>query len=266
MMDTVEYVALRLIRRIMPETLLKTVAFLVPHYQRSLGETDPRPVVAEYQRWLAEAGVKLEGKRVVEIGCGATNGTGYGLVCSGASTWTGIEPFQRFDARADHAQKHLVEQTHNRSIDPAAIVRMRDITGVADAGADLVLSNSVLEHVKDCPALFSQCQRILAPGGAMLHIVDYRDHFFKYPYHFLLFGERVWKRWLNPGDLFRYRVGDHVEMLQTAGFPAKVLETRKDEAGYEKVRGRIHEQFHGRSDDDLSVAFAVLFCKLAGAP
>ena len=35
----------------------------------------------------------------------------------------------------------------------------------------------------------------------MLHVVDYRDHFFKYPLHFLQFSQNTWRRFLNPGRL-----------------------------------------------------------------
>ena len=82
---------------------------------------------------------------------------------------------------------------------------------------DVVLSNSVLEHVQDLPALFAELARILAPGGVMLHRVDYRDHFFKYPFHFLLYPRWVWNWFLNPGDLPRWRYDDHAVRPPQAG-------------------------------------------------
>ncbi|MEO7330536.1 MAG: class I SAM-dependent methyltransferase [Minicystis sp.] len=41
----------------------------------------------------------------------------------------------------------------------------------ADASFDVVFSSSVLEHVRDLPALFAEMRRVLTPSGFMVHIV-----------------------------------------------------------------------------------------------
>ena len=47
-----------------------------------------------------------------------------------------------------------------------------------DASVDLVFSKSVLEHVPldGVPALLGELARVVRPGGAMVHVIDLRDH------------------------------------------------------------------------------------------
>lgn len=39
-----------------------------------------------------------------------------------------------------------------------------------DGSADLVVSRSVVEHIRDNRAFFENCARVLRPGGAMIHV------------------------------------------------------------------------------------------------
>ena len=89
---------------------------------------------------------------------------------------------------------------------------------------DLVLSNSVLEHVGDVAATVPELARVTARGGRQFHFVDMRDHFFKYPFEMLCHSERVWRRWLNPGsNLNRLRAWDY-ERIFRASFPHVTVE------------------------------------------
>jgi SAM-dependent methyltransferase len=49
---------------------------------------------------------------------------------------------------------------------------------VRDASLDLVVSKSVLEHVRprDVDPLLKEVARVLRPGGRTVHIIDLRDH------------------------------------------------------------------------------------------
>jgi hypothetical protein len=91
----------------------------------------------------------------------------------------------------------------------------------------------------------------------MLHAVDYRDHFFKYPFHFLLFSRRFWDRWLDPGNLPRWRLGDHLRLLQAGGFRTEVLDFEALPSEFAKVASAVHPDFD-RSDPNLAVARATL--------
>ena len=49
-------------------------------------------------------------------------------------------------------------------------------SGVPDASVDLILSNSVIEHVLDVEELVAELDRVAAPGGVQYHFVDFSDH------------------------------------------------------------------------------------------
>jgi hypothetical protein len=107
--------------------------------------------------------------------------------------------------------------------------------------------------------------RGLKPGAFMIHCIDYRDHFFKYPYHFLLFSKKTWDTFLNPGDLFRYRVSDHVNIMENAGFKVNALTGSKDSLEFEKIRTMVHPDFNKYSQEELMTTYSELFTVKAGA-
>ena len=98
-------------------------------------------------------------------------------------------------------------------------------TGLADGSVDLVISNSVLEHVPPAvlDALLAESRRILRAGGISLHGVNCGDH---YAYadpritqiHYLRYSERQWRRW-NNDILFqnRLRASDFLAAAKRAG-------------------------------------------------
>lgn len=258
-----EYFALRLIRRFLfDERLANRLAEWLPHYRKSVNETRPETIVAAYRESLARAGLVMNGKRVLEVGAGRTNGVGYGLAAEGADqVWT-LEPFAPYDADMDLAMLHarhgedagrIAQRTH----------RVRDFIEMPSSGIDLLLSNSVLEHVTEPDAFFAQCRRVLNHDGVMLHRVDYRDHFFKYPYAFLTYSDRTWSRWLDPGDLPRWRLGDHVSALQRAGFSVEVIERTMLPDEFERVRNRLATRF-AAAGPDVAVSQATLLARTAG--
>ena len=94
----------------------------------------------------------------------------------------------------------------------------------------------------------------------MLHIVDYRDHFFKYPLHFLQFSARTWRRFLDPGDLPRWRLSHHLMALDRAGFDTRVMRQEEDAREFERIRFHISPDFD-LEDPRLGVLNAVLYCE-----
>jgi SAM-dependent methyltransferase len=138
------------------------------------------------------------------------------------------------------------------------VCRVRQLNAIEGGSIDLILSGSVLEHVSDPLALFAQLRRLLVPGGAMLHIVDYRDHFFKYPYHFLQFRKATWNRWLNPGDLPVWRLYDHLDQLKAAGFSTRVLAESRDREAYAAIAAHVSSDYN-RDDERLQATFAALW-------
>jgi SAM-dependent methyltransferase len=254
----VEYVALRLARRfVFTEGILRRFGGLVPYYRTNANEADARPVIELYERALARSGRRLPANPLIlEIGSGATNSVGYAMARHRLAGSHGrivlFEPFASLDEAAD--RRHRVD------LSPGIAQRVRRVSmlqGIASGSVDLVLSHSVLEHVRDLASTIAELDRVMAPSGIMLHAVDYRDHFFKYPFHFLLFPKRLWDRWLDPGDLPRWRLGDHLRLLQAGGFRTEVLDVESLPGEFAKVAQGIHPEFD-RSDPNLAVARATL--------
>lgn len=254
----VEYVALRVARRFLfTEGTLRRFGRLVPYYRTNMNEVDAAPVVELYRRCLARAGARLPDRPVIlEIGSGATNSVGYALARSPLAGAEGrvllYEPYAVLDARADARDRAAVPEEVTRRVE-----RVRSLDGVAPGSVDLVLSHSVLEHVRDFESTLAGLDRVLAPTGIMLHAVDYRDHFFKYPYHFLLFSRQVWERWLDPGDLPRWRLGDHLRRLRARGLHAQVIDSESMPEEFAKVAPRMDAGFD-RADPYVAVARAIL--------
>ena len=61
--------------------------------------------------------------------------------------------------------------------------RITEVEMLSEHSIDIVFSHSVLEHVIEPVPLFRNLYGKLSEPGTMVHVVDYRDHFFKYPYH-----------------------------------------------------------------------------------
>ena len=254
----VEYVVLRLARCFFfSERVLKRIGRLVPYYRTNANEVDAHPVVELYERSLVMSGRHLPANPVIlEIGSGATNSVGYALVQSGLSGSDArimlFEPFAELDDAMDTRQRSgLAPGIAQR------VQRVSTLQTIPSGSVDLVLSHSVLEHVRDPVSTFGELDRVMAPSGIMLHAVDYRDHFFKYPFHFLLFPKRLWDNWLDPGDLPRWRLADHLNQLQEAGFRTEILDAQSLPEEFAKVVSRIHPDFD-RADSNVAVTQATL--------
>jgi SAM-dependent methyltransferase len=257
------YLLPRIIRRkCLPMAIPRALSAWLPGFRANAGTRSSARVLELYDKWLApRLGAEwLKGRRILEVGIGATNSSAYEATARGATLAVAFEPFVGLDEKLDAellaecAQRHGLET----NVIAAKVQRTTSLDLVADDRIDLVLSNSVLEHVSDMDALTRDLQRVLAPGGSMLHLVDYRDHFFRYPYHHLLWSDAVWNRWLNPGDLPRWRIRDHVECFERHGFQVEILRAAPVAAEFEKVRNRIHPRFKDYDESALSTAFGVL--------
>jgi SAM-dependent methyltransferase len=118
-------------------------------------------------------------------------------------------------------------------------------TGLADGSVDLVISNSVLEHVpaEVLDALLAESRRILRAGGISLHGVNCGDHYAYAdpritPIHYLRYSERRWRLW-NNDILFqnRLRASDFLAAAERAGLRV-VLDSHRARP---ELLQRLHE-------------------------
>lgn len=259
-MGDIFYFLCRLARKFLPfDVLPGPLRLRSLGLQPNLGETNAASILAIYRRNMPDdPDVWLTGKDVLEIGVGRTNGSCYEMLASGARSATAFEPFRTLDAERDRQQRSVLT-CRGAAPDELKVLRVGSLDHLTSEAYDTVLSLAVLEHVIDIESLAAELWRLLKPGGCMLHAVDYRDHFFRYPYNHLLWSKRTWSRWLDPGDLPRWRVGDHLRIFEKKGFRIEVIKSHSLDSEFARVEKRIHPEFSERDDFDLRTAFAVLF-------
>lgn len=117
-------------------------------YERTLGERFLLPLLERH-------GVKLEGKAVLDAGCG------YGGVLAAL------------------AAKHKLAEAHGVDLDagmiaggagrcgPGVRLEVGDFLGIEGRTYDVILLRDVLEHIVDVEGAFARAARLLRPGGIL---------------------------------------------------------------------------------------------------
>jgi len=262
LLSNIEYLPLRLIRRFFFNThFLDKYGSIIPYYKSNYNKIDPTEIISSYKQFLDLANIDYQSvSSILEIGVGSTNATGYEMALHGFAKDGRIimfEPYAKFDKKLD---KILLKKANLSNRITGNITRIQDVINVESNSIDLVLSYSVLEHVTDFSGLISQLKRVMKPNSVMMHIVDYRDHFFKYPYHFLQFSDKTWENYLNPGNLPRRRISDHIKLLSKLNLSVEVLYSEIDEVAAAKIRPHINPRFKDY-DESLFVTRSVLLVR-----
>jgi len=131
------------------------------------------------------------------------------------------------------------------------------LAAIPDHSVDLIWSSVVLEHVRrdEFPALAAEFARILAPNGVMSHAVDLRDHLGG-SLNNLRFSHERWEHpsWRDAGFYTnRMSQAEIIELFTRAGF--KAVEVQNDLwPGPPLPRAKMHANFRGRTDAELSIA------------
>lgn len=117
---------------------------------------------------------------------------------------------------------------------------------VAERGrfADVVVSNSVLEHVGDVAGAVRACAGATMPDGVNVHVIDLRDHYLRCPFEMHCYSERTWRRWLNASNnLNRIRMPEFVQVFEAVfdEVEVEVLERLVDE--FREAKPRIRQEF-----------------------
>jgi SAM-dependent methyltransferase len=262
-----DYVLLRLVRHCLPDRLVHLLLsrrlFITP----GMETRDPAAALSRFMGAIAASGQTVAGRRVLILGYGGRFDVSIGLLRAGARHVVLVDP---------HAAARPVTPSLGASAAPylvlsgSSTVPNPDWLTVVQAPlrryltrrgepVDLVLSNSVLEHVDDVAGMVADLAKVTAPGGRHFHFIDLRDHFFKHPFEMLCYSEASWRRFLNPGsNLNRLRAWDY-ERLFSAGFPLVTVECRaSDLAAFRAARSRIRPEFKTGDEQRDSVTQILL--------
>lgn len=232
----------------------------------------------------------LTGLRVLELGPGTSLGTAVLLACGGAriavadrflAPWTPSYhgPFFRFLLRRlEHERRDLdpspiLAILRGRSFVHGTVARhplsAEELDELPPGSFDLVLSNAVLEHVRDHGRALAGIQRATAPGGLGLHQIDFRDHRdYSRPLEFLTmdaisFQAEFERRSCECGNRVRHfeiqreleRLGCTVECVPNIFATDEYLSD---------VRPRLHADYQRFSDEQLRVVSALFRVRAPG--
>lgn len=130
---------------------------------------------------------------------------------------------------------------------------------VVPGGADLLISQAVMEHVDDAEALYRASHGWLKPGAIASHVIDYRSHGTSKRWNgHWTYSEAAWGsiRGGRPYLLNRLTHSEHRERLAASGFD--ILADAPERMESEVLRDQLAPRFRAMSEDDLRTCCALL--------
>lgn len=256
-MIPLDYLVLRLARRQLPDRIVRAMLTRRILIRPGFETRDPATAIRRFLDPLATAGASVAGRRVLIFGYGGSYAVALGLLRAGARHVVLVDPYAAVPA----TNRALAVGSPYLTLVDGEIRPVPEYLTVVDAPlasylaaggapADIVLSNSVLEHVRDVEQTVLELAQATAPGGEQLHFVDLRDHYFRHPFEMLCHSELVWQRFLNPGsNLNRLRIGDY-ERIFRANFPRATIEPLVAEPeAFRRAQARIRPEFLSGDDE-----------------
>jgi SAM-dependent methyltransferase len=188
----------------------------------------------------------LRGRRILELGPGDTLGLALCMVAAGAEYVCAVD---RFAPHYDSAHQTRIYQqlraelpaqargrfdaaislgSDRATINPAC-VELRQGEGIEtielpEASFDLIMSIAVCEHLADPVRALTRMDRLLRPGGVMLHQIDLRDHGMftaggKHPLTWLTVPSPIWRLMTsNRGAPNRHLMPTYRDALGALGY------------------------------------------------
>ncbi len=271
------YVLPRLARHFMPMRLAQFLLRRKIIIRPGLETLQPDVATERYRADLEAAGFTIDGKRMLVFGYGGNFAVGCGLLRSGARQVVLCDRYAPPDDERNRAllpqyADYLVERD-GRVVPKTGAIQLleADIRQVAGEGqiepVDIVVSSSVFEHLDDVEGIAAALAGITRPGGAGIHYIDLRDHFFKYPFAMLCYSDRTWRNWLNPGsNLNRYRLWDYRRVFTSAYKEVVITILQQDRHAFEQIRRRVRPEYISGNADEDSATIIRVFVIARGNP
>ena len=263
------YLVPRLVRHFLPEKLVRAMLLRSWIIRPGLETSDPFAAVQRYVDALSEKGLSFQNKRVLVFGYGGRFDIGVGLLKEGASHVILCDKFAAPDeihnGRLFSAEeKYFIAENNKLRPRPGWLTLVQeDIREVQARGTlepvDIVVSNSVYEHLDDVEGITCALAALTKPDGYQIHFVDLRDHFFKYPFEMLSFSETTWRRWLNPSSNHnRYRLWNYRGAFESCFENVEIEILSRDEEAFHRLLPRILLEFiSGNMDEDAATMIRV---------
>lgn len=269
-------------------------------------------VYSEYLEYSALTPEAFCGKRILEVGPGDNFGVALKFLAAGASQVVCLDKF--------YSERHLDQQTRiyqelrkQLNADEAKVFdesikldngidlnpeRLHYIYGhgveeadqiLEPASFDFILSRAVIHNVYDIDRGFEAMDRLLAPGGYMIHKIDLSDeNMFSsrgmHPLTFLTIPERIYYLMASDsGKPNRKLMGDYREQTVKRGYDTRIWisavlaegplmpHKQKIEAGVDygektlllinKIRSKLAAPYRNRSDEELATTGIFLIAR-----
>jgi hypothetical protein len=217
----------------------------------------------------------LEGKQVFVLGYGGFFGLGVELLRRGARHVVLCDPYAQEDQRAnlllaDGAAPFLRREGNSVSADPRWLTVFHGSAAAygetIQPRPDLILSSSVCEHLQDPLGTLATLRRLMGEHGAQLHIVDVRDHFFRYPFEMYCHSEWVWTRILEPrSHLNRLRPWQWEALFRQQFQSVQLRVLDSDVVRFRREKSRIRSEFLS-GDEGLDAANKIALWASAPTP
>jgi len=273
MLLNLPYLVPRLIRRFLPQKLVRTLLLRNIIIQSGLETNNPFAAIQRYTEVLSKHNFSFRGKRVLVFGYGGRFDIGFGILKAGAAHVILCDKYAPPDENhnqhlfAAEQQFFAMESKGLRPRPEWMSLLEADIRDVHISSTiqpvDIVISSSVYEHLDDVEGITRALAGLTKPDGIQIHYVDLRDHFFKYPFEMLRFSEGAWRKWLNPSSNHnRYRLWDYRRAFNACFEQVEIeILSREDEA-FRKVMDRLRPEFvSGNMDEDAVGTIQVVALK-----
>jgi SAM-dependent methyltransferase len=208
----------------------------------------------EYVQYSGLGPEAFRGSRILEVGPGDNFGVALKFLAEGAKQVVCLDKF--YSERNVEQQTRIYRELRDQVSPDEALVfdqcikldgdivlneeRLKYIYGrgveeadqILEAGSfDFIVSRAVMHNVYDVERGFEAMDRLLAPGGCMLHKIDMSDeNMFSsrgmHPLTFLTIPERIYYLMASDsGKPNRKLIGDYRDQLQKRGYESKILIT-----------------------------------------
>lgn len=263
------YLVPRLVRRFLPEKLVRALLLRSWIIRPGLETSNPAEAVHRYVDVLSRRGLSIQNKRILVFGYGGRFDTGFGLLNEGASHVVLCDKYA------------LPDDVHNRrlfSTEEKYFITKRDKVqprtewmtllqaDIRDAHVrdliepvDVVVSSSVYEHLDDVEGVTRALAALTKPDGIQIHFVDLRDHFFKYPFEMLRFSREIWRNWLNPSSNHnRYRLWNYRSAFESCFEDVDIEVLTREVEAFQRLQPHIHTEFiSGNLQEDTAALIQV---------
>jgi SAM-dependent methyltransferase len=232
--------------------------------------------------WEKELGVysgrenPFAGADVLEIGPGPDLGTGLVILAMGARSYVAIDkneliwktPQLFYDTlleklktfpRYENAKAALKVFRHNNVNDVFSYACGPDLNGLTFKKFDVLVSQAVLEHIINIESVFETLYKRIAPGGLMIHEIDFGTHTGIIrdidPLNHLRYCSAIWNLLKFDGSPNRLQLSDYKNVFNQLGFrkiEVKVLKIL-DKQYVHRTKTHLSALFRDYSDEEIGI-------------